>query len=201
MSATVTGSHGTPGDGLGQFAQQVMRGHPPAVAKAALMLKAEIVHQLSQPGRGRVYARARQYGGRSGGPETARALQTRQSFNRRLRGVAASLNTGALAMRDVGKAFVRSLHRASRPGDPPAPDTGALKNSAFVQQVDGGYLVGVAGAYARPLEFGGLTGRTRTIVLAPRPFMRPALAAVGKRLGLVFRATVKSSTIRAPGGR
>lgn len=61
-------------------------------------------------------------------------------------------------------------HKASGPGEPPAPDTGTLKGS-ITTSVDAVNLTGNVNAgttYSRHLEFG-------TVKMAPRPFMRPAL--------------------------
>lgn len=63
-------------------------------------------------------------------------------------------------------------HQASRPGEPPAPDTGTLRNS--IRTIDTSNAkrirvrVGTAVKYAPWLEFG-------TRRMAPRPFMRPAM--------------------------
>ncbi|MGV3709650.1 MAG: hypothetical protein ACO1Q7_12500 [Gemmatimonas sp.] len=69
----------------------------------------------------------------------------------------------------------REYHIRSRPGDPPAPDTNRLKNSAFVER-DGplARLVGVATDYARALEY-----------TLNRPFMRTALERALRRVGIL----------------
>lgn len=71
-----------------------------------------------------------------------------------------------------GRDYIRRgvLHRASAPGEPPAPDTGHLRRSLRTEY-DRELLAGtvIAGAvYAQALEFG-------TPRIEPRPFMRPAL--------------------------
>lgn len=69
------------------------------------------------------------------------------------------------------------LHKASAPGEPPAPDTRALIESIAYEVVEEGDVVSAyAGSrlpveYAAALEFG-------TQHVAPRPAWRPALAAV-----------------------
>ena len=76
-----------------------------------------------------------------------------------------------------GKAYKRGniTHQASAPGDSPAVLTGRLRQSIAVVKVDPGhYKVGTNMLYAPELEFGGRT-------IAPRPFLRPALAAVKAR--------------------
>ena len=78
-------------------------------------------------------------------------------------------------------------HRASAPGDPPAVQTGTLRNAVHARMVDPlTWEIGVAGGVKHPtsgeavgkialyLEFG-----TRT--LAPRPFVRPTLDAFRAR--------------------
>ncbi|BDP42923.1 hypothetical protein DAETH_28920 [Deinococcus aetherius] len=63
-------------------------------------------------------------------------------------------------------------HTASAPGDPPAVDTGRLRQSIVALKIaPGRWRVGTNVEYAFWLEFG-----TRRI--APRPFMRPAAEKV-----------------------
>lgn len=72
-------------------------------------------------------------------------------------------------------------HRASAPGDPPAPDTGALLGSIFTVQSNGGLTrrVGVRQRYGVYLEFG-------TTRMQKRPFMKPAFEqAKGGMLRLI----------------
>ena len=71
-----------------------------------------------------------------------------------------------------GRTYARRgiSHTASAPGDSPAVDTGRLRQSiSVVKLTEGHYRVGTNVSYAPLLEFG-----TRDI--APRPFLRPALA-------------------------
>ena len=71
-----------------------------------------------------------------------------------------------------------SLTPPSSPGNPPAVDTGALRDSAFVIRARSRRLTAYAGfraAYAAFLELG--TARIR-----PRPFLRRALIAVGPEI-------------------
>ena len=73
-------------------------------------------------------------------------------------------------------------HTASLPGDPPAPDTGRLRNAVGFQITGPGRVgIGVeAGApYWRFLEFG-------TRFIEPRPFIRPALTFA--RAGMIDAA-------------
>lgn len=70
--------------------------------------------------------------------------------------------------------------RASAPGDPPAPDTGALRNSVDVVAAPDGQSVrvGTNQEYAAALEFG-------TVRIAPRPAWRPALEKARAGMGAV----------------
>ena len=166
-------------DGLLTFAQRVEQGFPDAVGELATMLKVEIQQQLSRPGTGRYYAKLATIGQSKG---EARAALV--SFNRSLRSTVAALNDRRMGLEDVKKRQVRRLHRASAPGRPPAPDTGSLKRSAFVEQITGAFLVGVAMAYARWLEFG-------TPRIKPRPFMRPAAGRVQQKAGVSLQRQMK----------
>ena len=79
----------------------------------------------------------------------------------------------------------RKRHQASAPGEPPAPDTGALRNSVGQEIVGGILRVGVGMPYGPFLEFGTLTEGG---AIAPRPFMRPALESVkDKMTGVVIQ--------------
>ena len=78
------------------------------------------------------------------------------------------------------------LHQASAPGEPPAPDTGKLRDSAHVEQDGETLRVMVDGENAAGLEFGSRAGK-----LAPRPFMRAALAAARARMTARFTATLR----------
>ena len=135
------------------------------VRTVGLLLKEEIQKQLSTPGQGRWYAKSRQ----SGSDNPAAAMRRRR-FNRRLGQLAFHLNAGA-PLDVVKPTELRNLHRASAPGAPPAPDTGDLRRSTFMEESGNRILVGVQMAYARFLEFG-------TEHMQPRPFMRPAWALV-----------------------
>lgn len=61
-------------------------------------------------------------------------------------------------------------HQASAPGEPPAPDTTALRESTKTRRIDPTTIrVSVGTTYAASLEYG-----TRT--MAPRPFFRSVIA-------------------------
>jgi HK97 gp10 family phage protein len=107
--------------------------------------------------------------------ETIRAA-TVQGLNRGVEDVA---NEAVSLMNNSprsGRTYVRRgvAHRASGPGEPPAPDTGQLMAS-ITTSVDEAALTGnvnAGTAYSQFLEYGSAK-------MAPRPFMRPAL--VNKR--------------------
>lgn len=89
-----------------------------------------------------------------------------------------------------GKVYRRgtTTHRASRPFDPPAPDTNNLRQSVFVERLpDGTWVAGVAAPYAAALEFG-------TIHMAPRPFMTQALREASVDFDAVILATLETPT-------
>lgn len=78
-----------------------------------------------------------------------------------------------LSQPGTGRVYRRGgrVHQASAPGNPPAVDTGELRNSVGTeQQPDGSVEVGTRLAKAVPLEFGAPERG-----LLPRPFMRPAV--------------------------
>ncbi|MBA2706940.1 MAG: hypothetical protein H0U59_03945 [Gemmatimonadaceae bacterium] len=87
-------------------------------------------------------------------------------------------------------------HQASAPGDPPAPDAGNLLRSITHEVVSPTTVrVGTNVEYAEPLEFGTVTaGRGRRTVILPRPFMRPAMAAVEPMMTEAVETTLRRST-------
>ena len=81
----------------------------------------------------------------------------------------------------------RKSHQASAPGQPPAVDTGRLRNSVGMETVGGVLRVGVADVEAKAvsLEFGNLGEGGH---IEKRPYMRPALAAAKDRMtGVVVK--------------
>lgn len=104
-----------------------------------------------------------------------------------------------LSQPGTGRIYRRGAitHQASAPGEPPAPDTGQLRNSiqmAVLESDDGTAVlrVGTGLEYAAALEFGTTSaGRGHTTVILPRPFMRPALAKARVRMGEEFLAEAK----------
>lgn len=73
----------------------------------------------------------------------------------------------------------RKQHQASAPGEPPAVDTGVLRNTIGHEVIESmGHVklrVGSNQKYAQPLEFG-------TMSIKPRPFMRPAFELARKQM-------------------
>lgn len=67
----------------------------------------------------------------------------------------------------------RPPHRASAPGEPPAPDYGELRASIEVEVMDGVAYVGSGLARARWLEHGFVSAWGTTV--EPRPFMRTVM--------------------------
>ena len=103
--------------------------------------------------------------------------------------------------RALGPAFSRGkgrVHRASAPGEPPAPDTGDLLRSVSWQvRKDGTRWFAEVGSnlkYALYLEYGaarGVKNRSGKItkvqwVLFPRPVWGPSLAALRPRIAAVM---------------
>jgi hypothetical protein len=103
--------------------------------------------------------------------------------------------------RVLGPAFARGagrVHRASAPGEPPAPDTGALMRSVSWQVRNDGHVwfaeVGSDLKYAIPLEHGaaaGVKNRSGKVtkvqwILFPRPVWGPSLAALRPRFAEIM---------------
>lgn len=90
--------------------------------------------------------------------------------------------TGRLYPRGGGKA-----RQASAPGEPPAPDTGALRSSVQTQHLpDGSVEIRVKRPYAVVLEFGAPERG-----LAARPFFRTAIAKAREPMCRAARAAAK----------
>lgn len=89
----------------------------------------------------------------------------------------------------------RRTHRASAPGDPPAPDTGATRaRTAYaVTRSFGGPVLVIGGG--SPLEF--LEVGTRR--MAPRPSLRPVIAETAPRIPAVVATVVEQAQRRAAG--
>lgn len=86
----------------------------------------------------------------------------------------------SLSQPGTGRRYGRRGHRASAPGEPPAVDTGRLKQSIQSEVTRDATRVtarvGTNVTYAPFLEFG-------TRLMRARPFLGPALARARKRYG------------------
>lgn len=109
--------------------------------------------------------------------------QTEEVRNEVIRLILDTAKTGRLYARRGGK-----MHQASAPGEAPANDYGRLLNSIRTDY-DFASAVGTVTAgtkYAAPLEYG-------TRIMAPRPFMRPALATRRSHILAGMRAAVSAA--------
>jgi hypothetical protein len=114
----------------------------------------------------------------------------------------------------TGRVYGKRKHRASSPGDPPAPDYGNLQRSITHETASargtrsgrgslGSALesivvrVGTNVEYAEPLEFGTTNaGKSHNVVIEPRPHARPALAASKEQMTDAVVATLKRGSYR-----
>jgi hypothetical protein len=105
-----------------------------------------------------------------------------------------------LSFPGTGRRYKRGknrVHVASAPGRPPAVDMGLLRNSIAMERLGPGLVrVGTNVEYADDLELG-------TETIAPRPYMRTALAAIRAWWGptLVARLKAAGRAAAARGGR
>lgn len=96
--------------------------------------------------------------------------------------------------RVTAKAIARA-GRASAPGEPPAPDTGALRGSIQYEYDDTEQKgrTGTNSKYAAALNFGTTrAGKNRKTVILPRPFMEPAFK---KARGAMTKAGLRVSQL------
>lgn len=78
-----------------------------------------------------------------------------------------------------------SRESPSTPGEPPAVDTGNLKNSIVASpEKPGRWVVNIGAKYAPMLEFG-------TPVMAARPFAYPALLRLKAKAGGLIRKVIR----------
>lgn len=138
---------GNPFEPLTRFVRDVRDGQQRQLDVLGLALERQIKLELSTPGKGRLYRRRRR------GPVRTDGRDNRGRFLRR----------GARS---------GDFHRASAPGDPPAVDTGQLRNQITMERFGLRRRVGPTSEYAPPLEFGTIGDGGH---IAARPFMRPAL--------------------------
>jgi phage gpG-like protein len=153
--------------GFDEFTGEVYKLNPSAKRAVGLSIVASVKEELSTPGRGRF----------------------RKGETKRL-GKGGHRKDGTVRTR--GAARVKLGSRASAPGDPPAPDSGALRNSVDYHEQLGKDVVGTDQPQAPALEYGTKTaGRNHNVVILPRPFMRPGFQKVRDKLGAVVTAVLR----------
>lgn len=176
-----------------RIAGKITAGGQAGLLRGALLLEGEVKTILLTPGRGRI---------RKGGIDRlGKGSFTTKAGVRRL------------VRRGIARTKVDLTNRASLPGDPPAPDTGTLQRSithdpavTVNSKNRASIRVGTNVDYAPILEYGGRPrgGRGnrsagRAILgaliggLAPRPFMRPALARVKPLIGTTIATEVRKA--------
>jgi len=139
-----------------------------------VQLQTELQKMVSKPGRGRLYAISP-----SGESSLGRVGAATPFAATRIgvAGTAANIRTVMTKARGGRHRNLRAagVHRASAPGDPPAPDTTNLRRTIqlarpqrAIRGVAKGWSLGIAAVYARALEFGYRR-------LLPRPYVRPVL--------------------------
>jgi HK97 gp10 family phage protein len=111
--------------------------------------------------------------GRDGIPDDAREMA--RAAERALRG----------ELDDPGSGKIYDLHRASAPGESPAPETGRLYRSAYADARGTEVEMGSTSDHAAFTEFG-------TRKMKPRPWFRPAV----KRLVIDFPRIVATGIVR-----
>lgn len=153
--------------GFDEFTGQVKSLNPKGRRAVGLTIAGAVKEELSHPGQGRFRKGETKRQGR-GSRRPDRTVRTR------------------------GAPRVKLGSRASAPGDPPAPDSGALRNSVLFHEQNGKDVVGVDQPQAPGLEFGTKTaGKNHNVVILPRPFMRPAFQKVRDKLGAVVAVALK----------
>lgn len=134
--------------GLRQLEKDIRADREKVVLAIMQPLRSQIVEELSHPGTGRV--------------RWNRIKTTTRSGRRR-----------AITAKRIARAG-----RASAPGEPPAADFGVLRGSIqseYDRAVQRG-RTGTNNKYAAPLNFGTRrAGKSRNVVIEPRPFMEPAM--------------------------
>jgi len=134
--------------GLKEFNRQLRANRKRVIQATQAVLEAQIVEELSTPGRGKV------------------------RWNR------IKVRRKGKSNRAVTAKMINRAGRASAPGDPPAPDEGVLRNSIHSEYDDTSQKgrTGTNSKYAAPLNYGtARAGKNRRTVILPRPFMEPAL--------------------------
>lgn len=148
---------------------------PSALDEIGAIVETEMKRMLTTPGRGRL----------RGGDQLGAG-----SF-RRVKGSLKRVKSG------VPRTKIDIANRASAPGDPPAPDTGALLSSVTHEVVDSDTVrIGSNLEYAEPLEYGTVSaGRGHRTVILPRPFIRPSVASTKPQVtGVIVNLLKRSAT-------
>lgn len=91
-------------------------------------------------------------------------------------------------------------HRASAPGEPPAPDTRDLQDSISVERTQRTVRVGSDDPAAVFMEF-GVTNHPAGITIAPRPHARPTFDRIRDQLTRVLVPTIRKVQNRDAKGR
>ncbi|HET8777977.1 MAG TPA: hypothetical protein VFN76_09990 [Candidatus Limnocylindria bacterium] len=176
-----------PSVAIRELARDVQARKADALDAAGDLAVSTLVDVLSTPGRGRL----RQQGLKTAGSATK---------PRKVKGVLTGRRTS-----------IAGATRASAPGDPPAPDSGALRSSAAKERVgDTGMRVGVRMKYGAYLEHGTscrgprrgrgkLGARAGPGAIAPRPFLARTVERLRTLLGPAVRA-VFDRAVFARGG-
>lgn len=164
MTLKRTGGAADPGAALAAFGERVRKNREVYLRAVGVELVAAIKEELSKPGTGRLYRRPRR------------------------------LKDGTIRRTKSGKTVYGKPHRASAPGEPPAVDTGALRNSIHYSYVNKKGRVGTPMQKAPALEFGTTrAGKGHRTTILKRPFFRPAKARVEKKLGRVIAQALRTS--------
>lgn len=164
MTLKRVGGPADPGLALAQMAVKVKADRSKYLHAIGVELVGAIKEELSKPGTGRIYRR----------PRRDRAGKVRKT--------------------KTGKTVYGKPHQASAPGEPPAVDFGALRNSIHYVERRGKGIVGTNMRKAPALEFGtNRAGKSHKVRIAKRPFFRPAKARVEKKMGRVIAQALKVS--------
>jgi HK97 gp10 family phage protein len=119
--------------------------------------------------------------------------------------VARATNRAAFAIQGEARRLVltppktgkrRGNHTASAPGESPASDTGNLARNIIVVAAKPAPVttaeVRARTKYAKALEFGTRkAGRSRNVIIEPRPFFAPAVKNMKKKVNSIFKEEMK----------
>lgn len=145
-----------------------------------LILSRALRAQLSKPGTGRIYRRAN---ARTRAMRRARTVEAVEAVERRFR--------QPRNLREAG------FHRASRPGEPPAVDTGTLRRSWQIGRTN------IPGGASVPADIGapagaGDSGRRRGKNVTGRVVL---VAGTGKTIAFQYGSALRYATIEWGGGQ